>query len=185
MNLKYDSDERIIYIVNEDESEEVLEADSPSDIVVSPDKTKAVYIAPLEWEALGSLYVYDLLLAENKRIIAPDNKDHIPKKVIWLDNRNLAVIIGYGFGTVSIGGNIFVYDLIDEQIKPLTKYDNHIQVTDMVLKEGILELEGIQYTDDALNEFKRFKEQITLLSIDGEIRIAEPNTQIKKNGSYF
>ncbi|MGG3821662.1 DUF4652 domain-containing protein [Geobacillus thermodenitrificans] len=172
MNLKYDSDEQIIYVMKADGSKEVLEAEFPSEPVTSPDKTKAVYIAPLEWERLGSLYLYDLLTGENKELIKPDDKHHIPKKVIWLDNHNLAVIIGFGYGTVAIGGNVFVYNLDTEQKKPLTEYDQRTQVTNIVFKDGVLELEGIRYIDDTFNEFERFEEKIKLSHADGEVQIA-------------
>lgn len=171
MNLKYDSDEQIIYVVKADGSKEVLEAEFPSEPVTSPDKTKAAYISPLEWECLGSLYLYDLLTGENKELIKPDDKHYIPKKVIWLDNHNLAVIIGFGYGTVAIGGNVFVYNLDTGQKKPLTKYDERTQVTDIVLKDDVLELEGIKYIDDNFNKFERFEAKLKLFRVDGEIQI--------------
>lgn len=170
MNLKYDGDEQILYVQKVDGSLELVEADSPSEPVLSADQTKAVYIAPLAWECLGSLYLYDLLTGEKKECIQPDDKDYSPKKVIWLDDRNMAVLIGLGLGTVAIGGNVFVYDVETRQKKALTDYDLQTQVTNFVWKDNLLYLEGIHYVDDTYHAFEQFKKQIKLVLVDGEVQ---------------
>lgn len=170
MNLKYDGDQQILYVQKNDGSLEIVESDCPSEPVVSADQTKAVYIAPLAWECLGSLYLYDLLTGEKKECIQPDDKNYIPKKVIWLDNRNLAVIIGFGLGIVAIGGNVFIYDVETSQKKALTEYDLQTQVTGLVWKDNLLYLEGIHYSDDTFQAGERFKKQVKLMHQGGEVQ---------------
>lgn len=41
-----------------------------------------------------------------------------------------------------------------------------------VLKDDVLELEGIKYIDDNFNKFERFEAKLKLFRVDGEIQIA-------------
>lgn len=161
MQILYDSDEQIIYYETTDGSRKEIETDFPSKPVMSPDNTKAAYIAPLEWECLGSLYIFDLLIRENKKVITPEN-NYIPKQVLWLNNELLAVIIGFGHGTIAIGGNVFLYDLTTNSKMNITEYNDKIQVTNFQFEGKTLFLEGIEYKDESYLEFKEFEQALLL-----------------------
>ncbi|RKD25164.1 hypothetical protein BEP19_04795 [Ammoniphilus oxalaticus] len=133
---------------------------------VSPNKEKAIFISPLEWEVPGSLYLMDLIIGEIKEIIPPDKEnDEIPKYAIWINDRYVACIIGFGMGTVSIGGNVFLYDLENSTVKQITYYSSDIQITEIVKLEDTLDLKGIKYVDDIYNEFKPFEDTLDLTTI--------------------
>lgn len=164
MKLEYDYDEQVIYVKRENGSKEILEDEFPSEPVISPDKTRAAYISPLEWETLGSLYMYDLLSEEKSTLVVPNVEQHIPKVVQWLDNHKLIVIIGYAYGTVAIGGNAFIYNLGNQELIQLTHYSMHTQFVEIKIdnnNEKVF-LEGIEYIDEQMAEFKQISEELSL-----------------------
>ena len=44
---------------------------------------------------------------ELRSAILANEGDQTPKKVIWEDDENVLVIIGFGQGTVATGGNVY------------------------------------------------------------------------------
>ncbi|KZE65983.1 hypothetical protein AWM68_06280 [Fictibacillus phosphorivorans] len=163
LEIRFDNDEQTIY-VKEGEIERVLESDSPSKPVFSPDKSIAAFISPLEWECLGSLFIFNLKSGEKKELIKPDEHQNIPKQVIWVDDRTLAIIIGFGHGTVQVGGNVYLYDIETSLLNNITNYPDSVQITKMKLLEDgeTLSLEGIEYVDVDYNKFELYQEIITI-----------------------
>ncbi|WP_255906701.1 DUF4652 domain-containing protein [Priestia aryabhattai] len=164
MRLEYDYDEQIIYLEKTDGAKEILEDNFPSEPIISPDKTRAVYITPLEWETLGSLYLFDLLSGERILLIGPDESSNIPKGVKWIDDHTLAVIIGYGYGTITIGGNVFTCNIETREVIQVTNYDSSVQITGLNIDQNTkkAELEGIRYVDENLSEFEKFSQEVQL-----------------------
>ena len=62
------------------------------------------------------------------------------------------MLIGYAYGTVSVGGNIYRVNLETKEKTPLTQYEGDVQITDFKIENGILKYSGIKYTDDNFNE---------------------------------
>ncbi|QUW23372.1 DUF4652 domain-containing protein [Sporosarcina sp. Marseille-Q4063] len=163
MKLEYDYDERVIYVKKSDEDMEIIENNSPSEPVISFDESKATYISPLEWESLGSLYLIDLDTLESEALIIPKDDTSVPKEVIWIDNENLAIIMGFGSGTISIGGNVFIYNISTDELNQLTHHDSKIQITNIKLKEPTtLQLKGIKYTDENFMYFEEYFEKVSI-----------------------
>lgn len=158
--LIYDELREAVIEVSPNGMEKVVSDDFPSKPVYSPDGLHSAYIAPLEWEELGKLYMYDLKNGENKVCITPDEHNNIPKYAQWLNNDILLVIIGFGDGTVSIGGNLFAYSLLDGTLRNITNYPSNIQITKIKVVADDIILTGIEYIDDTMNEFRDFKENI-------------------------
>lgn len=159
-NLEYNYDERTIYVINENQAKKILDDNFPSEPKISPNGKKAIFISPLEWECLGSLYLFDLTTGEKKELIEPDENSNIPKEAIWLDDKRIAVIIGYGYGTVAIGGDIFIYNIESGDMYSVTQYEKFKkQVTELKVKGDTLVFKGIEYVDDIMNEFKQFEDE--------------------------
>ena len=160
--LEYNFDERTIYKVYDTGEKEATAFEFPSEPVVSPNGKHTVFIDPLEWETLGELYIFDNTIGGFETLINPEN-DLTPKYVKWVDDNTLAVIIGFGYGTVQIGGNLYTYNIKTKEKKQITDFERHIQITSFDVLEGNqLKCKGIKYTDDLLNQFIEFEEVISL-----------------------
>ncbi|MFS1519446.1 DUF4652 domain-containing protein [Bacillus sp. SCS-151] len=160
--LEYDETRNEILQIDPDGKKTVITDDSPSIPIISPNGKKAVYISPLEWERLGSLHLYDLENGTIANIIEPDIDQNIPKYALWIDDDNIAVIIGFGDGTVAVGGNVFIYNITDHILKQITDYSKEIQITNIKMINETLSLKGIKYIDDIFAEFKEFEDTISL-----------------------
>ncbi|WP_116289099.1 DUF4652 domain-containing protein, partial [Klebsiella pneumoniae] len=73
-------------------------------------------------------------------------------------HETLGVIIGFGHGTVAIGGNLFTYNLTSKEKTQITSYDFNVQITSFdILTENRIKCKGIKYTDESLNQFIEFE----------------------------
>ncbi|MGG0773814.1 MULTISPECIES: DUF4652 domain-containing protein [Bacillus] len=167
--LFYDETKQHLYQIDPDGRETVIADSSPSMPVYSPDKSKAIYISPLEWECPGSLYLFNLESGDITELISPDDNQNIPKYAIWLSNTTVAYIFGYGLGTVAVGGNVFIINIENKKVKPITKYSGEIQITKLEVTESSLNLFGIRYTDDNYIKFDEFQESVSLEEIEKNI----------------
>lgn len=158
--LKYDYDEKVIYYSLENGKTTVVARDFPSEPQFSPDNKFAAYISPLEWEELGSLYLFDLESGEVKLLVGPDENNYIPKDVVWVNSRAVAVIIGFGHGTISVGGNVFLVPIDQGPMKQITFYEPEIQLTKLIIDGDTLRANGISYIDNDLNIFVEFSAEI-------------------------
>jgi hypothetical protein len=163
-DIKFDSKSETVQLVYPSGKIEIIANDSPTIPIKSPDKTKAVYIAPLEWEIYGNLYIVDLEKGEQEVLVDPEGS-YIPKNVIWQDDENILVIIGFGDGTVCIGGNIFRVNVKTKEKIQITSYDSNVQITDLYFQDGMLHYKGIRYTDDSMNESEAYESVISLDSL--------------------
>ena len=83
-----------------------------SEPIVSPDKTRAAFLYPYDFEAPSELLLFDT--ADGKVAVlelADLEYQHIPIRITWLNERFLLVIAGYGLGTNTFGGDVYYYDL--------------------------------------------------------------------------
>lgn len=163
-DIQFDSKGETVQLIYPSGKTEVISNDSPTIPIKSPDKTKAVYISPLEWETYGSLYLVDLEKGEQEVLVAPE-ESNIPKNAIWQDNEHVLVIIGFGDGTVSIGGNIYKVNINTKNKTPITTYDYNVQITDLFFQDGMLHYKGIRYTDDGMSDSVAYSSVISLDSL--------------------
>ena len=100
------------------EAERILSDDYPSKPKISPEGRYVSYIAPAEWEQIGTLYVYDSIEQEEYALV--DEKDlpdqHTPKNLWWLDEDHILFVGGFGYGTVSVGGSLYAALLSENEI---------------------------------------------------------------------
>lgn len=156
MNLKYNTLKREIAYEHANGKVEIIEKNYPSEPKFSPNKKSAVYIAPLEWETIGRVYIYDLENNKKNVLIEPPNKNLVPKEAVWIDNENLALILGESFGTVSIGGDIFTYNISSNNLKRMTNFKQIVQITSLEIKENTIIAKGIEYIDDNYLEYQDY-----------------------------
>lgn len=160
IKLHYDKEKRIIYFKNNDETVEIVESEYPSKPAISPNEQRAAYISPFEWECLGSLYLFDLKEAKRLTLIKPTEDNYIPKQVIWINNNIIAIIIGFGYGTVAVGGNIYLLNINTQEKINLTNNGLDVQIIDIQYINRKLLVKGIKYTDLDFNKFEEFVKEI-------------------------
>ena len=95
--------------------------------MLSPDKSKIIFIFPFEWEILGDLYLCEVSnRAYNREIILSaktiNDKLGTNKKIKmakWKNNEEIFLIIGQGYGTVTKGGDVYIYNIKNNKLSSL------------------------------------------------------------------
>lgn len=123
---------------------------------ISPMRLKAIYLAPFEWETLCSLYLVDLHTGKKQLLIGPIDEKYIPKDVVWISETKIALIIGDVFGAINDGGNVYVYNFIDNQLYKLTSWHQWKQAVKLQYLEGILYYECVEHIQGATYNSKEF-----------------------------
>ena len=159
--IELKNENNTIELKKEGEDTVVLSDQYPSEPVKSPNGQYAAYLAPFEWEELSDLYIVDLKAGSQKMLIE-GNSESKPKNVIWENDEHVLVILGYPYGTVSIGGNIYRVNIETGNQEQLTEYDDATQITDFHIEDGTLQYSGIKYTDEEMNEHEEYSNQISL-----------------------
>lgn len=81
-----------------------------------------------EEEGIGKIYLKENDTNKIWELKANEIKDQkSPKFSEWIDNKNLLVVIGHGYGTVSKGGNLYCINVENNTIVPVyeAKDDKH------------------------------------------------------------
>ncbi|MFX3628345.1 MAG: DUF4652 domain-containing protein [Ectobacillus sp.] len=132
-----------------------------SEPLFNPSKTQLALISPFGWEEMAELLVYDFETEKWKTAVAYDKQQQRgPKGVLWADDQRLLVIIGKTYGTVNVGGQVYVYDLQSGGLTQATDYPDKIQITSISKDEsGMVTLQGILYTDAELNDHVPYEEK--------------------------
>lgn len=140
-------------VVKKDGKEKIISEgnDVPSKPIISPDKKKLAYISPYDFEVIGEVFLYNHLSDTHKAVIThkdiPENLT--PKKINWYDDRYLLVIMGYAYGTVSIGGDLYVYDTVGDKMALLIKQDDQKgEISDIKIEQGTVKLDVVVFNDE-------------------------------------
>ena len=160
-NIELNNENNTVELKKEGEDTVVLSDQYPSEPVKSPNGQHAAYLAPFEWEEISDLYIVDLKEGSQKKLIE-GNSESKPKNVIWENDEHVLVILGYPYGTVSIGGNIYRVNIETGTQEQLTDYEDDTQITDFHIEDGTLHYSGIKYTDNEMNEHEEYSNQISL-----------------------
>jgi len=160
-----DDYEHLITIASE-KGEKVI-CDNPycSSPVVSPDGTRFAYMDVLEWEELGEVYLYDLAKGQSELIIKQkkDIKDQYkPKVLCWLDNKRLLAIIGFAYGTVSVGGELYLYDMEQGELSLVLEPGEREEICGVTVSADEVAIEYARFDEEwnhATRETKTYKLQ--------------------------
>ncbi|MBO8173388.1 MAG: DUF4652 domain-containing protein [Bacillaceae bacterium] len=134
-----------------DGEEKVVGDKKPSEPAVSPDREKFAFIDVMQWEYIGEVYLYDIETGENQRILARDedfDNQHKPKALAWLDDRRLLVTIGYAYGTVSMGGDLYAYDIRSDNLTRVVETGEPEDIMDVSVEGDQVILDMAHYNDD-------------------------------------
>lgn len=105
-----------------------------------------------EEEGIGKIYVQDLSTGVkwSLEVIAGENQNS-PKSIEWIDDENIISIVGLGYGTVAMGGNVYKINVKTGETTLL--YDTKSlkkQVISAKRVENKLELQILVYDDEEL-----------------------------------
>lgn len=133
---------------------------------LSPNKKRIAYIDPDEQDLPRALYLYNVENDSKELLIIPNQDGSgTPKEVRWLDDQYLLLIIGYGYGSVSYGGGLYLYDLSNKELI-LLKIPNHqTEYRDIVIKEDIITLDLARWTDNNSNDYIIEQESIAYTEV--------------------
>lgn len=124
-------------------------------------------------EGIGKIIVKDSTGKMYSYEIADNKKQNSPKYIQWWDDKNLLVVIGMGYGTVSQGGSLYslniatgkvslVYKAEDKQnVTAVTKVKNKDGNYDLYIK--MLVYEDDNFTKSHYEEFTKPYSQLTML----------------------
>ncbi len=133
--------------------------------LISSSNKKLIYIAPFGFELNGDVYLYSLENETNRKIIdvsaVNETKDETAKELKWLDDERILLIIGFAAGTVTKGGDLYLYDIESDElslIKDVTSSSNHEEIVDFVLDGNKITIEIIRWHKDFENFDTRFEE---------------------------
>ncbi|PEJ68720.1 hypothetical protein CN888_27245 [Bacillus wiedmannii] len=147
---KYDNNNKKLNFVNISKSLELCS--EPIQI-----ENHIFFIHPFEWECKGDLIKFNLCSGEIEKKLAYDDKDYTIKDILVV-GKDIFLLIGYLWGTVSIGGNLFKCDLNLNKLELLKEFDDKIQINRLTLdSENKLILNGIKYINDDYNEHDEIK----------------------------
>lgn len=162
MELKYNVHKKIIYAKTSDTGNVILEENLPSQPILSPNNERAVYIAPYGWELIGKVYLLNLNNLKKEVIYEPKDNNITPKDLTWIDNRRIAMILGYPYGTISVGGNIYIYDINTKTMKLFHEFSDFIQITNIEYLNNQLLLKGKKYIDNNYLESKVYQTKLKI-----------------------
>jgi hypothetical protein len=119
------------------------------------------YITPLEWEELGDVFIYNIQNETNIPVIKAEylEPEYTPKKVEWLDNRLLLVVIGYAYGTVTVGGNLYLYDTIEQQLLQVTHNPSNQEIKDFKIGPNSVTMYFVHFNDKG-HQIKQSQETV-------------------------
>ncbi|SHH53875.1 DUF4652 domain-containing protein [Clostridium grantii] len=101
-------------------------------------------------EDIGKIYLKDNQSEEKWSFNIEDKGEQLsPKKVVWIDDKNVAVIVGFAYGTIAVGGDVYKLDIESGNLTKLYYTgDEKIHVVDMKNNGNKLEMELLVYEDD-------------------------------------
>lgn len=135
-------------IIEKDDKLKSIYLSSTSLPSTSPDNKSIAYITPFEWEAIGELYIYDMEHGWSREAIKREdigNQNSI-KAAKWLDDRYILTIIGFGYGTVSVGGDLYLYDTENKKLELIIDADS----LEQALPEGRIEIMDFDIVEDKI-----------------------------------
>ncbi|MFP7416605.1 DUF4652 domain-containing protein [Priestia filamentosa] len=154
-NVIYSQKNQVIHLKNERGIEEVIPCDSPSMPIKSPNSKSCIFISPYEMDSSRSLYQINLETGEIEEVIPPSKENNVAKKALWLDDNRILVIIGLAYGTVSLGGDLYIYNFGDNSLLPVIENESdESEIVDFEFNNELLRITIRTFIDDIKNQFK-------------------------------
>lgn len=115
-------------------------------------------------EGIGRVFVKDLATSERWALeIVPGEEQNTPKSILWIDDDNVISIVGLGYGTISLGGNLYKINVKTGEVKTIYNTGTaRKQVISVKKVDNKLELEVLVYDDEELIKTHTEKKSISI-----------------------
>ena len=153
-------------IVLEGEEEIVINDNFPSEPQLSPSESKMVFISPYLWEMIGQVHLYDLVEQQEEIIVSNEDLDGqmTPKQIEWITDDYLLLVIGKAYGTVSEGGDLYLFELETNELYEVSRLGDNEEYKDIIIEEEEIILEiavfDANYLDYELKEQSYSKQEL-------------------------
>ncbi len=164
---KIDYQQESYLSLERDSGVEVLSEDMPSEPIISPAGNKLAFIDPLQWETVGSIFLYDYESNSLTELLSADQIEdqYTPKDILWYNDDYLLAIIGYAFGTVSVGGDLYLVDIETGNPRRVLGLTDYQEVKNIRLDDQYIHLEIAEF-DENFNEYQIIEERISRSRLD-------------------
>lgn len=173
-----------IHRVIEDEELEPINLVSESHSVgkTSPNGEYIAYISPYDFELNGSLWLYNTETGENQKVVDLDSTyDETIRNIEWIDDNSIYYIKGFALGTVSLGGELYAYDLNTEESMLMKRIQDDKEIIDVNVEGETVTLSMITFDEDYMSYTTDFQEyQVNELPLE-EVFINED----RNNGQFM
>lgn len=117
-------------------------------VVFGPNQARAAMIDIIDLEVIGNLFLYDHSDGTTTQLTNLDySSQQTIKKVIWFNNNRLMFIKGFNGGTITMGGDLYLYDLeTNQEFLVVTASDNSEIVDVEIINQDVLITE-VTWTD--------------------------------------
>ncbi|MBF8436423.1 DUF4652 domain-containing protein [Halanaerobiaceae bacterium Z-7014] len=149
---------------------ETLSEEMPSEPIISPAGNKLAFIAPFQWETVGSIYIYDYESNSLNELLSADQIEaqNSPKGIWWYNDDYLLAIIGYAYGTVSVGGDLFLVEIETGNPRRVIGLTEYQEVKSISLDDQYIYLEIAEF-DENFNEYQIIEDRINRNRLDDVI----------------
>lgn len=115
-------------------------------------------------EGIGLIYLKENETGDKWSFQINDGgKQLSPKKIEWIDDKHVGLIVGFAHGTIALGGNVYKLNIETGEVTMIYNTgDNKIQVIEINKNEKQFELEILVYEDDNYIESHTEKKIIDL-----------------------
>ncbi|MBN2260035.1 MAG: DUF4652 domain-containing protein [Clostridiales bacterium] len=135
-----------------DGKEKIIEGKMPSPPVINTSMDKFAFIDELEWEVLGNVWVYDTSDKSLKMIVDYKNYKELTSKVLlWYDEDVLLIIMGYPYGTVTVGGSLYGYSMEQEKLFLLKEPLKNQEIKSLEKEDNEIVLEIAEFDENYMN----------------------------------
>lgn len=93
-----------------------------------------------------------------------ESQDHdiTPKRLTWFNDHEIILLLGYPYGTIAIGGDIYKLDIKSRELNMLYEFPDTIQITSLNYENNQLLLEGEEYIDENYLETQKYYKKIKI-----------------------
>lgn len=122
---------------------------------ISPDKERIAYISPFLWEEIGDLYIYNDQKQNASVLLQGSNLENQMafKDIAWLNDKYILAIIGYAYGTVNMGGDLYLIDTTTKETYLVKKAEELSEIINVKVEDKKVLLDVAKWKDHQMKEY--------------------------------